>query len=95
MRIGVYNQITPVYGTQSVKKSYNSDKPGAVSAKDQISFSGIGKDMQTAKNALSAVADVREDKVNALRESIANGTYDVSAESFAEKILSAFEARAI
>lgn len=95
MRIGVYNQVTPLYGTQSVKKSYSSGKTGATSSTDQISFSGIGKDMQTAKNALSSVPDVREDRVKALRESIASGTYQVDAESFADKIIAAFEAKAI
>ena len=95
MRIGAYSQISAVYGTQSVKKSYNSGTVGAASSKDQISFSTVGKDMQTAKAALGSVPDVREDKVKALRERIANGTYDVSAESFADKIVAAFEAKAI
>ncbi len=95
MRIGAYNQISSVYGTQSVKKSYSSGTTGAASAKDQISFSSVGKDLQTAKAALSNVPDIREDRVKRLRESIANGTYQVSAESFADKIIAAYDARTI
>lgn len=95
MRIGAYNQIAQVYGTQSVKKNYNTGATGDAAALDQVSFSTVGRDMQVAKNALKSVPDVREDKVNALRESIANGTYQVSAESFAEKLMAAFEEKSI
>jgi len=51
--------------------------------------------MQTAKTALKNVPDVREDKVKALKESIANGTYQVSAESFADKLMAAFDEKSI
>lgn len=91
MRIGAYNQVAQVYGNQPVKKKYNSSQADASSALDQVSFSTVGKDMQIAKNALSSVPDVRQDRVEALRASIANGTYQVSAESFAEKLMAAFD----
>lgn len=91
MRIGAYNQVAQVYGNQSVKKSYGANSNGATSTLDQVSFSAVGKDMQVAKNALNSVPDVRQERVNALRESIANGTYHVSAESFADKLLAAYD----
>lgn len=91
MRIGAYNQVAQLYGNQPVKKNYNQGAVGATSTTDQVSFSTIGKDMQIAKAALSSVSDVREDRVKALKESIANGTYQVSAESFADKILAAYD----
>ncbi|MGN0154383.1 MAG: flagellar biosynthesis anti-sigma factor FlgM [Lachnospiraceae bacterium] len=95
MRIGAYNQVAQVYGNQPVKKSYNQGAVGAASGLDQVSFSTVGKDMQIAKTALSSVPDVREDRVQALKESIANGTYQVSAESFADKLLAAFDEKSI
>lgn len=95
MRIGAYNQIAQVYGNKPVKKSYRSDTIGATSTMDQVSFSSIGKDMQIAKNALGSVPDVREERVKALKESIANGTYQVSAESFADKLLAAFDEKSL
>lgn len=91
MRIGMYNQVAQVYGNQPVKQKYNSNQAGASSTLDQVSFSSVGKDMQIAKNALSSVPDVRQDKVDALRASIANGTYQVSAESFADKLMAAYD----
>lgn len=91
MRIGSMNQIAQMYGAQSVKKNYKSSSIGATSTTDQVSFSSMGKEMQIAKKALSSVPDVREDRVNELRASIANGTYQVSPESFADKLLAAYE----
>lgn len=91
MRIGAYSQVSQVYGNRSVKKGYGSKTVDVSSATDQISFSVVGKDMQIAKAALSSVPDVREDKVNALKEGIANGTYQVSAEDFADKLMTAFD----
>lgn len=95
MRIGAYNQISQVYGNQPVKKSYNSGIYGATSTTDQVSFSTVGKDMQTAKTALKDIPDVREERIHALKESIANGTYQVSAESFADKLIAAFDEKSI
>ena len=95
MRIGAYNQVAQVYGSQKISKSYGAGSVNATSTLDKVSFSNIGKDMQVAKNALKNVPDIREDKVSELSASIANGTYQVSAESFADKLIAAFEAKAI
>lgn len=95
MRIGSFNQVAQVYGSQPVKKNHNSSQVSAASTKDQVSFSAVGKDIQIAKNALSSVPDVRQDKVNALRASIASGTYQVSAESFADKLMAAFDEKSL
>lgn len=95
MRIGAYNQVAQIYGNQQVKKNQNSSQINATSTLDQVSFSTVGKDMQIAKNALSSVPDIRQDRVDELRASIANGTYQVSAESFADKLLAAFDERSL
>lgn len=95
MRIGAYNQVAQLYGNQSVKKDYNTNGAKTASTMDQVSFSSMGRDMQVARTALSSVPDVREDRVNELKASIANGTYHVSAEDFAEKVLAAFDEKFI
>ena len=95
MRVGTFNQIAQVYGSQPVNKKYNSSQIDAASTQDQVSFSAAGKDMQIAKNALNNVPDIRQDKVNELRARIANGTYQVSAEDFAEKLMAAYDAKSL
>ena len=95
MRVGAYNQVSQIYGSTKISKGYNTGSAGVVSSQDKLSFSNVGKDMQIAKNALRDVPDIREDKVQALSASIANGTYQVSPESFADKLIAAYEARTV
>ncbi len=93
MRIDAYNQINQLYGVGKTSKSGKTGSTSSVSGADQVSFSSIGKDMQIAKAALAKVPDVREDKVNELKSQIQSGTYNVSNESFAEKLADAYENR--
>jgi negative regulator of flagellin synthesis FlgM len=95
MRIGTYNRVNQVYSANSTKKSATSGSTGNASFMDHISLSTTGKDMQVAKNALAKTPDVREDKVNDIKEQLENGTYNVDPEAFASKLLSAFAERAI
>ncbi len=88
MRIESYTQV---------QQLYNANKPAKVQGKmkasvsDQIHISSIGKDIQTAKNAVAAADDIREELTAPLKASIANGTYQVSGESFAEKLMRKYE----
>ena len=94
MRIGTYNAVNKVYGTNSTKKT-KSENSTYANFKDEVSFSSFGKDMQVAKNALADVPDVRESLVSDIKSRIDNGTYEVSNEDFAAKLMSAFEAKKV
>ena len=85
MRIGTYNMISQIYGNTGTKKTKTSGTTGSGSFLDQVSFSSMGKDMQTAKTA-----DVRESKIQDLKRRIDNGTYDVSVDDFAQKLLDSY-----
>ncbi len=93
MRIGTYNMINQIYGANSTKKSKNVNSTSYASFKDEVSFSSMGKDMQIAKNALASVPDVRESLVNDIKTRMEQGTYEVSADDFADKLMSAFAAK--
>lgn len=88
MRIESYTQVQQLYNT---KKPAKLQGKTAVAASDQIQISSIGKDIQTAKNAVAATEDIREELTAPLKASIANGTYQVSGESFAEKLMKKYE----
>ncbi|HKM35164.1 MAG TPA: flagellar biosynthesis anti-sigma factor FlgM [Lachnospiraceae bacterium] len=84
MRIEAYNQVQQLYNTKKpgqVKKTTNT------SFSDQLQISSVGKDIQIAKTAVTACPDVREDVTAPIKASIATGTYEVSASSFADKLL--------
>ena len=89
MRIEAYSQVQQIYSNNKVNKTQQLKKTNDV--RDTVSFSSIGKDIQVAKQAVSEVPNVREDVVAPLKAAIKNGTYDVSGEAFADKLLSKFE----
>lgn len=95
MRIGTYNMISQVYGTNGAKKTKTSATAGGNSFLDQVSLSSMGKDMQTAKTALASTPDVRESKILDLKKRIEDGTYDVSVDDFAQKLLDTYEKTSI
>jgi len=88
MRIEAYTQIQQVYNSSKVQKGQTVSKKGAT---DQVSFSSIGLDMQTATLAVKGSSDIRYDKVEPLKKAVQDGTYDVSGESFADKLLKKYE----
>ena len=88
MRIEAYTQVQQLYNTKKVNKAEAKSK---VSFSDQLQISSIGKDIQTAKAAVAGSADVREDITAPIKAQIQAGTYEVNAESFADKLLKKYE----
>ena len=88
MRIEAYTQVQQLYNATKPAKLQGK---AHVSATDRIQISSIGKDIQIAKNAVAAAPDIREDVVAPIRAAVANGNYQVSAESFAEKLMQKYE----
>ena len=84
MRVDAYNAVTSLYQQAKVKKQ---GKSVAANKSDKLEISRVGKDYQIAKKAVKEAPDIREDKVNELKAAIDNGTYEVSANDFAEVLL--------
>lgn len=88
MRIDAISQIQQVYGVGKSKKTAGVSK--ASSGRDAVEISSIGKDIQTAKTAVKSSPDVREGKIANIKKQIQSGTYNVSGESFADKLLAKY-----
>ena len=88
MRIEAYTQVQQLYNTKKVNRAETKMN---VSFADQLQISSIGKDIQTAKAAVAASADIREDVTAPLKAQVQAGTYEVSAESFGEKLFKKYE----
>lgn len=86
MRIDAYNQIQQIYGSNNIKKT-EEKRVTSSSFKDQLLLSAAGKDAQIAKQAVAEAPDVRESMIAPLKEQINSGTYEVSAEELAGKLL--------
>ncbi len=86
MRINSMSNVSGVYNANKMNKAY-SKKPSGV-GQDSVSLSSFAKELSIAKNAVDNVPDVRMEKVNSIKQQIKNGTYNVSAEEIADKIIS-------
>ena len=92
MRIDAYNQIAQLYGAQTSYNNSHNRGNAASMGSDQLSISTAGYSHQVAKTAVSEASDVREDKVAQLKAQIQNGTYSVSPDDFASKLLEKYNA---
>lgn len=88
MRIEAYTQVQQLYKTKKVNKAESRSN---VSFSDQLQISSIGKDIQTAKAAVAGASDIREDVTAPIKAKVQAGTYEVSAESFADKLYQKYE----
>ena len=84
MRVEAYNSVAQIYKTNRAAGASAAAK--TEKSRDQVEIS-IGYDYQIAKQAVAETSDIREDKVAALSAKVKSGTYDVSNEAFAEKLL--------
>ncbi|MBE6024482.1 MAG: flagellar biosynthesis anti-sigma factor FlgM [Cellulosilyticum sp.] len=85
MRVDAVSRIYNTYSTQMASSAKDTDK---AKSKDEVDFSTQAKDFAAIKKMLSDVPEVREDKVQDIKQRMENGTYNVSSEEVASKILS-------
>lgn len=88
MRIEAYTQVQQLYQTKKAGKAEAAVKG---SAADQVQISSMGQDIQTAKRAVAAVPDIREDVTAPIRAALQNGTYQVDDGSFAAKLYQKYQ----
>ncbi len=84
MRIEAYSQVQQMYQTKKVDRP---QRTGCAAAADKVQISSIGKDFRTAKAAVAASAEIREDVTAPIKAKIQSGSYQVDAESFADKLM--------
>lgn len=88
MRIEAYTQVQQLYSSTKVQKEQNVRKQGKL---DQVQISSTGLDIQAASAAVKGSADIRYDVVEPLKKAVSEGTYNVSGETFAEKLIKKYE----
>ncbi|MBI5057032.1 MAG: flagellar biosynthesis anti-sigma factor FlgM [Nitrospirae bacterium] len=72
-------------GNLSAEKKQDVEKSDA--EKDKISLSGKSKEIGDLKAAIDQLPDVRTEKVDALKQALDTGTYNIDARKIAQKIL--------
>lgn len=84
MRVDAYNKVNQLYQATLAKKS---TKIGKSDCSDKLEISQIGKDIHVAKQAVQNAPDIRQEKVKAIETALASGTYNVSLNEVADKII--------
>ena len=87
MRIDSFNKVSQLYQQNSTQKL---NKTNAVNKKDRVEISQLGKDFQIAKQVVAQAPDIRQEKVNELKERMASGNYNVSLEEVADKMVESY-----
>jgi negative regulator of flagellin synthesis FlgM len=75
---------------EKVKGKVGEKKSGEVTAEsksDQVSLSGAAKELNKLKEIVDSMPDVRADKVDSLKNSIASGSYNVKGNDVAGKLI--------
>lgn len=87
MRVDAYNKISQVYQKNTVQKTM---KTSGTKAADQLEISRTAKDYQIAKQAVAGTQDIRTDKINDIKNRMESGTYNISMEEVADKIVESY-----
>ena len=90
MRIEAYNAVSQIY---SAKKPGQVNKTNTSYGRDQVQISSLGKDFQTVKQAVANSSDIRSEVTEPIKAAIKNGTYNVSNDDFAAKLIEKFEGK--
>jgi len=83
----------PKRGAQNIQKTQDvqtNTKPGQAAkpaTADKVDISGRSKEIADARTALSKLPDVREAKVQEIKQRVDNGTYTIDPLKVAQKIL--------
>jgi negative regulator of flagellin synthesis FlgM len=84
MRIDAFNKVSELYKASNVK---STAKTKGSSFSDKLEISQAGKDYQIAKQVVARTPDIRETKVNDIKQRMEAGTYNITIEDVAEKLV--------
>ena len=75
---------------ENTAQQVNQNQAGStatVKSEEKVDLSTMAKEIQQAKVEVSKSPDVREEKVNDIRNQVQQGTYNVSGEQIANKMV--------
>ncbi|MHB8129453.1 MAG: flagellar biosynthesis anti-sigma factor FlgM [Mobilitalea sp.] len=84
MRIDAFNKVSELYKTSNVK---SMAKAKGSSFSDKLELSQVGKDYQVAKQIVARTPDIRETKVNDIKQRMEAGAYNITIEDVADKLI--------
>lgn len=87
MRIEAYSQINQRYSSEKASTIKQNTPSGK---NDKFEISQQARDYQVAKKVVADSTDIREDLVEKIKSQVKAGTYQVSADDFASKVIESY-----
>ena len=84
MRIDALNKVSQLYKANNVK---STSKSNGTSFSDTLEISQSGKDYQLAKQIVARTPDIREAKVNDIKQRMEAGAYHVNTQDVVNKLV--------
>ncbi len=85
MRINGIHGVNQVYKANKAKKAYGAS--GSVNSKDTLALSDFAKELSVAKSAVDQTPDVRQIRVDEIKQQMEAGTYNITASQIADKLI--------
>lgn len=87
MKINNVTGVVGAYNQQSTRKVTRDNEVARTAKSDGVSLSKEAQEVRNLKDKLAQAPDVRQDRIEGLRRSIADGTYRPSSRDIAAKLL--------
>ncbi len=88
MRINGLNNVNSIYKTNKANKAYGTSS--AEPSKDTLAISDFAKELQVAKQAVDMAPEIRESRVEGIRQQMEAGQYNIAASQLADKLLNRY-----
>lgn len=88
MRINGINNVNGLYKPGKVNKSYGAKS--TPTGKDSLAISSFAKELQVAKQSVQSAPDIRQAKVDEIKQQMEAGKYNISASQVAEKLVNKY-----
>lgn len=88
MRVNPINRAYEVYKSQETTPA---KKVKAVAGKDKVELSTVAKDYRNVYKMATEAPDIRQDKVDLIKEQLKSGTYNIKTEEVVEKMMTQFD----
>lgn len=85
MRINGINAMSQVYNANKAKKAYGAS--GTTNSKDTLALSDFAKELSIAKSAVDQTPDIRQTRVDEIKQQMQAGKYNISAAQIADKLI--------
>lgn len=88
MRINPMNNVNSIYKSNKANKAYGATSVST--SKDTLAISDFAKELQVAKQAVNHAPDVRQSRIDEIKQQMEAGNYNITAAQLTDKLLNKY-----